>query len=339
MLADDIAMVDIDGRHVRGWLELLLPPGLRDEPRWALVALDRGTPVHALRGGRGAVELASLRFSGTGRAALRALRLRLDADVLAVIERESLARLAARAQATLALSDHYVAQSLAWLAAFRGELRSGIWIDPPLADLIPPLRSDALERTFDLLIPDGSAMVGAVIDDDRRRLTASVIAVKDRSRLTQLSTFRAIEDALPEEALARGFTTQYRRANTLVGQRFAEVSLAVYAERAAVRRILAGPADQLARELASRQVIIDPMPRWLAALIGGTQAAAFAGRGARRLGALLPATARRAAQSIAAETQRRVRESGAHPWQVLGFDPLELWRKVRGYYAEGGGAG
>ena len=336
MLADDIAMVDIDGRHVRGWVELLLPPGLRAEPRWALVALDRGRPIHAIRGGEGALELDRLRFAGTGRQALRALRSRLGVDVLLVFEREALGRLAASAESRLSLRDHYTAQSLVWLAAFRAEHRAGIWLDPPLADLLPPLRADALERTFDLLIPDGSAMVAAIIDDDRRQLLASAIAVKDRSRLTEVTTFRAIADALPETTLARGFTTQYRRANALIGQRVAEVSVAVYAERAAVHRILSGPADQLSRELASRALIIDPMPRWLAALIGGASAAALAGRGARRLGALLPGPARRAAQSIAAEGARRVRESGAHPWQVLGFDPLELWRKVRGYYRGAG---
>lgn len=339
MLADDIAMLDIDGRHVRGWLELLLPPGMTASLRWALVALDRGAPIHAVRSGEGALAPESLRFAGTGRAALRALRLRLGVDVVAVIEREALARVAAAAEAAIDLSDHYTAQSLAWLQAFRGELRSGIWLDPPLADLIPPLRADALERTFDLLVPDNTAMVAAVIAGDRAQLAASVIAVKDRSRITAVSTHRAIADALPEATLARGFTTQYRRANALVGERFAEVSIGVYAERAAIRRILAGPPDQLSRELASRALIIDPMPRWLAALIGGAQAAALAGRGARRLGALLPAPARRAAMTIAAGTQRRVRESGVHPWQVLGFDPIELWRKVRGVYSVSGRAG
>jgi hypothetical protein len=32
VLADDIGMSDIDGRHLRGWLDLLIP--LEDQPRW-----------------------------------------------------------------------------------------------------------------------------------------------------------------------------------------------------------------------------------------------------------------------------------------------------------------
>jgi len=337
VLADDIALWDINGRHVRGWLDLLIPPGLAAIPRWALVVLERGVPIHAVRGGHGALELETIAFSGTARSDLKSMRRRLRVDVLLVLEREALGRLSARAEAALELRAHYTAQSLTWLDAFRPEIRRGIWIEPPLADLIPPLRSEALERTFDLLVPNRTAMVGFVIGDDHTHLTASVIAVKAGGRLTEVSTFRAIEDGLSEKALCRSWTTQYRRANALIAERFADVSVGVYAERGAIRRILAGPADQLSRELSQKRVIIDPMPRWLAAIIGGANAAAFAGRGARRLGALLPAPARRAAKSIAAETQRRVRESGAHPWQVLGFDPLELWRKVRGFYANDAG--
>jgi hypothetical protein len=332
VLADDIGMSDIDGRHLRGWLDLLIPPGLAAAPRWALVVLDRGAPIHAVRGGEGALEIESIRLGGTGRAELRALRRRLGVDVLAVLERDALARLSAAAEAELRLADHYTRQSLVWLEALRGELREGVWLDPPVADLIPPLSSDALERTFDLLVPDATAMVAYVVADDRRELAASVIAVKRGGRLSEVSSHRAIADRLPEASLARSWTTQYRRANALIGERFADVSVGLYAERGAIRRILAGPADQLSREMANKRLVIDPMPRWLAALIGGANAAVIAGRGARRLGALLPESARRAAGRIAAETQRRARASGAHPWQVLGFDPLELWRKVRGYY-------
>lgn len=333
MLADDIAMRDIDGRHVRGWVDLLIPPGLAAEaPRWAMVVLDRGEPVLALRGGEGALDLSTIKFAGTARADLRALRRRLRVDALAVFERASLGRLAATAEGRLDLDDHITAQSLVWLDAFRSELRRGVWIDPPLADLIPPLRSDALERTFDLLVADNTAMVAMIADDSGDDLCASVIAVKRGGAIAEVSTHRAIADRLSSTRLARGWTTQYRQANALIGERFAEVSVGLYAERGAIRRILGGPADQLSKELAARRLIIDPMPRWLGALIGGANAAAIAGRGARRLGALLPEPARRAARSIAAETQRRARASGAHPWQVLGFDPLELWRKVRAYY-------
>ena len=332
MLADDISLANIDGRHVRGWVELLIPPALAEVPRWALVVLERGQPLHAVRRDEGAIELERLRFAGTARSELRSLRRRLKADVLFVLERETLARISAEADGAIELGDHYTAQSLCWLDAFRRELGSGLWLDPPLADLIPPLSADALDRTFDLLVPDNSAMAAYIVSDDRRELAASVIAVKRGGRIVEVGTHRAIADRLPERSLARGWTTQYRRAGDLIGERFADLSIALWAERSAVRRVLSGPADQLAREMSAKNLIIDPMPRWLAALIGGANAAAIAGRGARRLGALLPESARRAARAVAAETQRRARASGAHPWQVLGFDPLDLWRKLRSAY-------
>lgn len=333
MLADDLELVDLDDRHLRGWLELLLPPGLRAEPTWALVVTERGEPIAAVVAGRGAVDLEEVALTGTSRPELTRARARLGVALLLVLEREAVARLFADAESELRLADHYTAQALTWLRAFRGQLRRGVWMDPPLADLIPPLATEPLERTFDLLVPDGSSALAYVIDDDRRSLRASAIGVKQGGRLAAVSSHLALADALPEDVLAPSWTTQYRRVLDLVADRFAEPSLAVFMERAALGRIITGPPDQLGRELGARRVIIDPMPRWLAALLGGASAAAFAGRGARRIGALLPARARRVAAGLAAEAGRQIEKRGVHPWQVLGFDPLDLWRQLRRYYA------
>jgi hypothetical protein len=334
VLADDLELIDLDIAHLRGWLELLVPPPLRAAPSWVLVLCEGGDSALALASSRGAIEPVDIHFGGTSRPALARARAAAGADILVAMETGALSRIAADAEARLALGDHYTAQALSWLDAFRARLHRDIWIDPPLADLIPPLSADALQRTFDLLVPDDSSLVAYVIADDRRSIAASAIAVKRGGRMATASSHQAIAGELPGPALARRWRTEYRGALDRIASRFAEPSAAMFAERAAIRRVLSGPADQLGRELAARNIIIDPMPRWLAALLGGASAAAMAQRGARVLGAWVPKGARRAAAGLAAEAGRQLQGRGMHPWQVLGFDPIDLWKKLRRYYRE-----
>ena len=42
MLATTLALTDVDPRHWRAWIELLVPPPLRDRPRYALAIVDGG---------------------------------------------------------------------------------------------------------------------------------------------------------------------------------------------------------------------------------------------------------------------------------------------------------
>jgi len=59
------------------------------------------------------------------------------------------------------------------------------------------------KRTFDLLVPDDSALAAYVIDDDRRTVHASIIAVKSGGDIVRAATHRAIADLVPEASLAR----------------------------------------------------------------------------------------------------------------------------------------
>jgi len=124
----------------------------------------------------------------------------------------------------------------------------------------------------------------------------------------------------------------YKRVIAAVDERLARPSVGVFLERATLLRVLTGPGDQLARELNARRVIIEPAPAWLLGLLGGATVAAFATRGARALASLLPQSARDAAAGLAQRAGDAMKQSGAHPFALLGFDPLELWAQVKHFY-------
>ena len=324
MLSPSVAMHDLDGAHLAGWLDLFLPPGL-PAARFALVFLapDR-TVAHAVVSGRGALDPAEVPFTGTTTRELAALRRALGVGMVLVLADGAAARILGDIERALRLDDDYPAQLTAVLRTLkRSAAAAGLSLDPPLLDLIPPLSSDALQRTFELLVPAPSALTAYVFD--RGDVTASVIAVVERGDIALVTTHLGLDDALPAARLARAWRSEYRRALALIDERYAEPSIGLFAERAAIRRVLAGPGDQLATELAAGTIVIDPAPAWLRGLLGGAQLAAFT---ARTVARFVPPAARRAATAA----QRRFSESSAHPFALLGFDPLALLRDLRRFY-------
>lgn len=325
MLSPAVAIHDLDGSHLAGWLDLFLPPALPGA-RFALVFLapDR-TVLHAVASGRGALD--QVPFTGTTPRDLAALRRALDVGMVAVLADGAAARILGEIEAALRPGDDFAAQVTTVLRTLRRAAGAGLWLDPPLLDLIPPLSADALQKTFDLLVPAPSALTAYVFD--RGAVVASVIAVVEKgaaaSDIGLITTHLGLEDALPGPALARSWRSSYRRALALIDERYAEPSIGLFAERAAIRRVLAGPGDQLATELSAGTIVIDPAPAWLRGLLGGAQLAAFT---ARSLARFVPPAARRAAGAA----QRRFAESGAHPFALLGFDPIALLRDLRRYY-------
>ncbi len=329
MLHPAVEVVDLDPQQLAAWWELLLPPAVRpgaaSSPRWAALFLDAsGTPLHAVDAARGALDLAGIPFAGTGRRELAALRRALGADLVVVVAHGGVARVVGEIEAALAPDADLAAQSITVLRALRRANGRDLWLDPPLLDLVPPLSPEALQRTFELLVPSPSALA-VYLFDGARGVHASAIAVVERGEVTALTTHRGLEDALPAASFARSWRTQIPRALSLIDERYAAPSIGVFLEAAAWRRILDGPADQLVRELAAGEVVIDPSPAWLRGLLGGAQVVS-------RLARFVPASARRAAGDLAQQAQARLRDAGAHPFALLGFDPIALWHQVRRYY-------
>ncbi len=332
MLADDPEIAWLDRRHLQNWWRLALPPGIDHESRFAILVLEQGALVHAIRSGEGALALAEVPFAGTKRGQLVQLKTALEVEGLLLLERDALVDLFESMERGLQVEGNFATQGIGlWQCLRKAE---GIWAEPPLLDLIPPLRAEALQKTFNLLVPNKSSVAAYVFDEDKRHVHCSVIALKESGKITLATMHPAIRDLVTERELGRNWREHYPRINQALASRFSKPSISVFIERAAVDRILRGPADQLAQELRKKNVIVDPAPLWLQGLLGGTAALAVASQSAKRMARFLPKSARRMAGDLAGVAQDRMKTSGANPFAKLGFDPIELLQQLRGFYAD-----
>jgi len=331
VLSPEIDLADLDARHWTNWWRLLVPPRVLAQPAWALAILDGGKLAKLIVTGKGSIDPLPA-FPGTKSLAAWARTLGVAAVV--AVERELVAQLSAEIEGALRFDQDFAEQGLVALRALKKHAGHGLWTEPALLELLPAPTYEPLQRTFDLLVPDRSALVAYVIDDDRARIHASIIAVKEGGDIARAATHRAIVDLVPEASFARDWQKQQKRVLAAVEDRFAKPSIALFLERATLMRILTGPSDQLARELNQKHVVIEPAPAWLLGLLGGAAVAAMAGRAATALASMLPQGARDRGRAIAERAKDALKDSGAHPFALLGFDPLELWSRVKHFYRE-----
>lgn len=337
MISDELELAHLDARHVRNGWRLLVPPRVLDAPAWALVVIDRA-PAHIISlviagsHARGSIDPATAPLASVEPAALVAYAKQLDVGCVIVIDQHLLGELSSEIEGLLRFEMDGTEQALVALRALKKHAGRGVWTEPPLLELVPAPAYEPLQRTFDLLIPDRSALVAYVLEDDHTRVHTSIIATKEAGNISRVGTHRAIADLVSETALARDWNHHYKRVIAAVEERYAKPSIGVFLERATLIRILTGPSDQLARELNAKRVVIDPAPAWLLGLLGGAAVAAMAGRAASALASMLPQATRNRASAFAQRAQTAMKDSGAHPFALLGFDPLELWQRLRHYY-------
>lgn len=347
VLSAELELADLDARHWKNWWRLLVPPRLREPAPWALAVLDRtgGAPrvIKLIVTGRGSIDPAAAPLPDAASRPdgkdLAAWARALGVAAVVAVDRDLIGKLSQEIEGALRLDQDPAAQGLVALRALRRHAGNGIWTEPPLLEFLPAPAFEPLQKTFDLLVPDRTSLAAYVIEDDRSRVHASIIAVKDGGDLVRVATHRAIADLVPEPALARswddaGKDRGYRRALAAIEDRFARPSIALFLERATLLRVMTGPSDQLARELNAKRVVIDPAPAWLLGLLGGAAALAMAGRAASALAQMLPQGARDRASAFATMARDRMKESGAHPFALLGFDPLELWARLQRFYRD-----
>lgn len=332
MLSAELELAHLDARHWTNWWRLLVPPRVRDQSPWALAIVDGGRPIKLIVTGRGAIDLSVL---GGGAIAPAAWAKQLGVAAVIAVDRALIGQLSAEIEAALRLDQDLVEQALIALRALKRHAGHGVWTEPPLLELLPAPGYEPLQRTFDLLVPDRSALVAYVVEDDRSRIHASIIAVKDGGDIVRAATHRAIADLVPEVGFARAWDEAgYKRVVDAVEERFARPAIALFLERATLMRVVTGPSDQLARELNAKRVVIDPAPAWLLGLLGGAAVAAMAGRAASAIASMLPQGVRDRGTALANRARDAFKESGAHPFALLGFDPLELWARLKHFYRE-----
>jgi hypothetical protein len=332
VLSPEVEIAQIDARHWRNGWHLLVPPRVLARPRWALVVLDGGVDhvakvIVAGDRARGSIDPTSVTLRGLSSQELGKLASELAVGAVIVVERALLPELARGIEHALRLDQDPVAQGLVALRVVKQHAGRGLCIEPSLLDALPVPTYDAVQRTFDLLVPDRASLVAYVIEDDRQRIHTSVIATKVDGEIARVATHRAIADVISDSAMARDWRAGARRVLAAVEERYAKPALGVFLERSTLQDILVGPADQLARELNARRVLLDPAPAWLLGLLGGAAVAAVAGRAATALAKMLPQGARDRAAAFAQRAKDAI-----DPFALLGFDPLELWQRIKHYY-------
>lgn len=334
MLSAELELAHLDARHWTAWWNLVVPPRVRARPAWALVIVERDQLLKVIVTGKGSIDPATAPLAGTDGATLAAYARTLGVTAVVVVERGLVAQLAAEIEGGLTMSMDLVEQALVALRAVKRHAGRGLWTEPALLEILPTPGYEPLQKTFDLLVPDRSALLAYVIDDDRARIHASIIGTKQAGDITRAATHRAIADLVSETALARDWEKQHKRVLAAVEERYAKPSLGIFLERATLMRVITGPSDQLAREINAKRIIIDPAPTWLLGLLGGATVAAMAGRAASAFASLLSQSTRDRASAFATRAKGALMDSGAHPFALLGFDPLELWARLKHFYRD-----
>ena len=343
MLAADASFDHIDPRHWHNGMRLLLPPRAVTSRKLAVAVVTRDAgagpdaaprSIAAFTLGPDArpIDLATMPLAEVSPAGLGRWARRHGLGAALAIDRDLLPMLSAAIEPRLRLDDDVARHGLALWHALRPHVNQRVWSYPDVLSLLPDVPGDALHRTIDRLIPDDSTIAAYIVDDDRRDLHASIIAHRRGGQFVRVTTHAAVADVVDGPALARDWSKHRPELVKAITERVARPSILMITTPSALREIITGPGDQLARDLRAQRVVIDPAPAWLYGLLGGAAVAAVAQRGASVLASMLPVGLRDRARQLTDKARDVARDAGADPWALLGFDPLALWAQLRHLY-------
>lgn len=322
--------VRLTGFDARSWHRLvtLVAPGLsshapaarergvRVEGGMLFVLYDEGGVVRALHSLRGAVELPTWR----GPSDLEACAAGLDTRFAVAAEAGALEELYERVGGRLHPGDDVWDTMLIVLGAARDLADEGeLWMVPAIGRGVPLPPPEVVRRAWDHIVPDGHAVVLALFEGVE---LDTAVVLRRRGA--------GVDTVLGPEALRRvvgplggDFRRDFRVIRAAVEREVAPVSCGVFAPTSALRELLiTAESGAWAKALATREVVVDPMPPWIA-VAAGAGALRAAGKKSREvlsgiesLGLLGP-FARRAQQLGDLLGSVDVRA-------ILGFDPLDV---------------
>lgn len=186
MLSPDVEIIDIDPNQYSRVFEVLVP---QHAPRQGLILFYSGSRlVHTVHTRKGP----GIAVSFHGPMHLREIAIDHAVDYVICVERKAVRRLAANAQAGVAMADPFTLQGRAVLQAVQAELGSGVhvWPDPaPFLARIP----QSMPRLLRRLLPPDLRLAAAVFDDDGGSLWASLILEVRNREITLISTSDMLE--------------------------------------------------------------------------------------------------------------------------------------------------
>ena len=272
--------------------------------------------VRALHSLRGAVELPMW----AGPSSLEACAASLDTRFAVAAEAGAIEELYERVGGRVHPGDDLWATLLIVLGAARELVDEGeLAMVPAIARGVPLPPPEVVRRAWDHLVPDGHALVLALFE-----------GVELETALVLRRRGAGVDLVLGPEALRRmvgplggDFRRDFRVVRAAVERDVAPVSCGVFAPTATLRELLM--SDEVggwARAMATRDVVIDPMPPWIA-VAAGAGALRAVGRGARDVMAGIESL------GLFGPFAKRARELGELVGSVdvramLGFNPLDV---------------
>jgi hypothetical protein len=320
--------IRLEGFDARSWTQLVglfAPPVVRDarpSPDRAtgtlvLVVSRTGRVRKAFHSSRGPVPELSRTTYGDPGELVNLARLHRAYRVL-VVREGALEEISDRIALRLHRDDDYLAQWLVVIRAVREALDAGhLQLYPrPFAGLPVPT-APMIHRALDAIVPEDTALVLATFDGD-----ALVTAVALRRKHGEIDRVLG-PDLLTRwtGALGGDWRRDHRVLTDAVAEHVAPVHLGLYAQHDDLRALLRNAQPGAwARAVATRALIVQPSPPYVAVALGADAVRAAAVRSSRMLAgidALAPLA------PFARLIRGRVSEI-ASVTSTLGFDPLKM---------------
>lgn len=216
--------------------------------------------------------------------------------------------------------DDLFTTALLVLTALQELIEAGrITTSPRLSASVPLPTHEVLLSAWNAFLPDQTCMVVATFED--AALDTAVVVRRRGAALDRVMGAEAVRAMVGP--LGGDFQRDFRVIRDAVERTVGPITFGLYTETETLRRLLrAEGAGVWARAIAAREVMVDPMPSWMAMAAGagalraavGRSQALFEAVGLAGLFGPLASTVR-----LASDVLREV-DLGA----MLGFDPLEL---------------
>lgn len=323
MISEDVRLEGFDARRWTRLVELFLPPsvveGQKDERALGtlvVVVSSSGRVRRAIHTRRGPMPaLAGRTYGDPG--LLATLAREHHAHRVVVIREGALEQVADEVALRLHRGDDYVSQWLVLIRAVREALDAGaMHVHPRPYAAIPVPTTPMISRALDGVIPDGTAIVLATFDGDQ--LATLVALRRERGEIDRVVGPDVVLGWTG--ALGGDWRRDHRILTDRVAEHLAPVHLGLYAQHDDLHALLRNRAPGAwAEAVATRHVVLQPSPPYVAVALGADAMRAAAQR-SREVLAGIDALAPFA--PFARLVRSRIGEI-ASVTSTLGFDPLK----------------
>lgn len=260
----DLKIIGVPPAHANALWRLVTFKGTeRPRPSLCLALLRDGKPLVVTNGFRGFV--LPEKFRVLDEENIEAAARYVKAKVLVAVEEAAWVDILEQVQSKLRVGDDNFVMAELFLVAFREALEAGrLIIYPDLFNFIFDLRADRLRRFADAAFPKNSSIVVYLFQG--QSLEAGLTIVRGEEYIETVAGHGALGEA------AEGFhpwQKGYGRILDAVKKKYAPPSMGFFAEIDEIRNILWYPeAGSFLRNFVAGNIVIDPMPAWVAAALG-----------------------------------------------------------------------